>query len=398
MMSVLRRVALGAAALLVAPVCMAVEVTGYVGADVRAFLGSPQFDTQRDHSASLVFQPELYGSWFDDRVSLIAVPFLRLDSSDAKRSHFDVRELLVRYVADRFEVAAGFGKVFWGVTESRHLVDVINQTDLVENIDGEDKLGQPMVNLSLIFAPGTLDLFVLPGFRERTFPGPKGRLRSQPSVDADRALYESSRENAHVDGALRWSQTAGDWDFGLSHFYGTSREPEFVLGSAADGAPVLLPRYDLIHQTGIDVQTTKGNWLWKFEGIRRSGQSKTFAAFDAGFEYTFYGVNESQMDVGVLAEYLHDTRGSESPHPFENDVFAGARLVLNDEQSSEVLAGFIRDANSSATAFSVEASRRLGDRWKVELQLRLWSGVPSDDALSAFRGDDYLELSIQRFF
>ena len=46
-------------------------------------------------------------------------------------------------VIGKFRV--GVGKVFWGVTESQHLVDIINQTDLVENIDTEDKLGQPML-------------------------------------------------------------------------------------------------------------------------------------------------------------------------------------------------------------------------------------------------------------
>ena len=30
------------------------------------------------------------------------------------------------------------GKVFWGVNESNHLVDIINQTDLVENSDTEE--------------------------------------------------------------------------------------------------------------------------------------------------------------------------------------------------------------------------------------------------------------------
>ena len=40
-----------------------------------------------------------------------------------------------------WSLSIGLGKVFWGVTEFNHLVDVINQTDLVEGIDGEAKLG-----------------------------------------------------------------------------------------------------------------------------------------------------------------------------------------------------------------------------------------------------------------
>lgn len=385
-------------ALLFAGTSHGLELTGYLGVEGRGFLHNPRSAEQKLNSASVVLRPELYHAWAEDRQSVTFTPFLRLDSSDAARSHFDVRELLWRYVAERFELATGIGHVFWGVTESQHLVDVINQTDLVEDIDGEDKLGQPMVNLSLILDRGTIDLFVLPGFRERTFPGRSGRLRTEPPVDADRAIYESSTENRHIDAAVRWSDSIGDWDIGLSHFYGTTREPVLVPDVDAAGAPVLLPRYDLVHQTGLDVQATKGSWLWKLEAIRRTGQGDAFLAGDAGFEYTYTGVFDSNLDIGVLFEYLHDTRGSGSLQPFENDVFAAARFVFNDEQSTEVLAGIVRDVNSPTTLFNIEASRRLGDRWKLELRARLWSGAGGSDPFASLSRDDHVQLSLNRFF
>ena len=61
-----------------------------------------------------------------------------------------MRELLYQRVFDQAELRVGIGRVFWGVTESYKLVDVINQTDLVENVDHEDKLGQPLVNLTFV--------------------------------------------------------------------------------------------------------------------------------------------------------------------------------------------------------------------------------------------------------
>lgn len=81
-------------------------------------------------------------------------------------------------------------KEFWGVAEARHLVDIINQTDEVENFDREDKLGQPMINLALINNWGTLDFFLLTGFRDRTFPGREGRLRTFPEIDVGEERYE----------------------------------------------------------------------------------------------------------------------------------------------------------------------------------------------------------------
>lgn len=56
-----------------------------------------------------------------------------------------------------------------GVGGPVHLVDIINQSDLVENPDGEDKLEKPLVKLTsgLPWRAGTLNLFMLPYFRER---------------------------------------------------------------------------------------------------------------------------------------------------------------------------------------------------------------------------------------
>ena len=90
-------------------------------------------------------------------------PFLRLDQVDENRTHWDIRELYWLYFSRVWEIRVGVRTVFWGVTELQHLVDVINQTDLVENIDGEQKLGQPMVNLALIHDWGTVELFILTG-------------------------------------------------------------------------------------------------------------------------------------------------------------------------------------------------------------------------------------------
>ncbi len=91
-------------------------------------------------------------------------------------------------------------------------MDVINQIDSVESVDGEDKLGQPMVHLTAVKDWGVTELFVLPYFRERTFPGADGRLRTAVPVDTDHAQYESADKERHVDYAMRYSKTLGDWE------------------------------------------------------------------------------------------------------------------------------------------------------------------------------------------
>lgn len=151
--------------------------------------------------------------------------------------------------------------MFWGVTESVHLVDIVNQTDYVEDPAREEKLGQPMINLSQVRDWGMLDFFVLPGSRERTLPGERGRLRSHPVTRADESRYESGAEEKHVDWAIRWSHTAGNWDVGLSHFCGTSRDPERELVFDEDGEAYFAPYTRSLTKTG---STSSTHWTTGF--------------------------------------------------------------------------------------------------------------------------------------
>jgi hypothetical protein len=384
--------------LLVAGPLFAGEWSGYLEGQVRYFPQTAAAAEQSDGTLSLAAQPEYYRRWDEGRQSLLFVPFLRLDSQDTERTHGDLRELIWTYAGDGFETRAGVGKVFWGVTEALHLVDVINQTDLVENPDGEQKLGQPMLKLSLERSWGILDLYLLPGFRERTFPGEEGRLRTRPRVDTDLASYQSDRRRKHLDLALRWSHYVGDWDFGLSHFSGTAREPRLLPRLNGASEPVLAPYYELMRQTGLELQATKGDWLWKLEAIHRETDSDSHNAATGGFEYTLVGIRDSVMDLGLLAEYLYDGRDEASAPPFDNDLFLGLRLTANDAAGSELLSGIIRDLDSGASLFNLEASRRLGNDWKASLQARLWFDVPDTDPLAANRRDDYLEFSLARYF
>ncbi len=367
------------------------EWSGEVALEARRFPEPPLSPLQHGDNLSAAVRPQYYREWDGGRRSFRLELFGRVDQGDDERTHADVRELSWTWVSRDWEVTAGIGRVFWGVTESLHLVDIVNQTALVENPDGEDKLGQPLLRLALIRDWGTLEAFVLPGFRERTFPGPEGRL--WPALPLAPAVYESPRRRSHVDGALRWSHSTGIWDLGLSVFRGTSREPRLVIATDPFGRPrAIVPVYDIIDQAGVDVQATLEDWLWKLEWIRRRGQGPDFTALAAGFEYTFYGVLETAADVGLVAEYLHDSRDDAFQAPFQDDVFVGLRLTLNDVQSTELLAGVIADRRSGERFYSVEASRRLGESWTVSLEGRWFSGGEPGSLLHALRNDDYLQL------
>lgn len=378
---------------------IAAEISGYIEHEIRAFHHPPVYDKQHNGpNLSFAIEPEFYYRWNDGHQDIKFVPFFRIDQHDTKRTHFDIRELSFYKSFERWEMQIGVNKVFWGVTESQHLVDIINQTDLIEETDQESKLGQPMFNFTLLQDWGIIDLFILPYFRKRTFPGEDGRLRTQFVVDTDHVKYESNSKERHIDWAIRWSHNIREFDVGISHFSGTSREPRLV-PSVDDLHNIrLTPLYDLIEQTSLDLQWTHESWLWKLETINRFGQEDRFIALTGGFEYTFVGVFNSDMDIGVLSEYLFDERKDNASVPFENDLFAGIRFVLNDIQGTEMLVYTIHDLHNDGSLFNIEYSHRIGEDLKLNIEVQTFNNIPESDPLLGFRRDDFIQLTLDYYF
>ena len=375
------------------------KVAGFAAGEVRDFPSDAQFHDQFNGvQVSLIVQPEFRSQSERGVDQFSFIPFFRLDSRDDRRTHGDLREAYWQHTADQWTLLLGVNRTFWGVAESNHLVDIINQTDLVEDIDGEDKLGQPMLNLSTQQDWGNLSVFVMPWFRKRTFPSAEGRLRSQPVVAGD-VGYESGSGRRQVDFALRYSHYLGEWDFGVYYFQGTGREPRFLFN---DSGSRLVAQYDQIRQVGTDIQFTYGAWLWKFEGIARSQNGDRFGALVGGFEYTLYQIAGSVADVGLLLEYTHDGRDSDAtdapPVVLDDDVFLATRLAVNDAQDSELLAGVVIDRNDESAILSIEAKRRLDNRWTIELESRWFLNAREAGFLSALRKDSYVTIRLARYY
>lgn len=374
-------------------------------------------DLEEFHS-SISIQSEYYRTWNDGSDIFAFVPYLRWDAEDDERTHADIRELTWVHVEDNWELRTGIRKVFWGVTESQHLVDIINQTDNVENPDGEEKLGQPMINLSLQRDWGILDVYMLTGFRERNYPGKNGRPRLPFLVDEDSAVFESSAEEYRTDFAIRWSNYFGELELGLSHFSGTSREPRLQLQLVVDesGIPVkavFIPFYDVIDQTGVDAQYFIGDWAIKLEAITRSGQGDRYSAATFGFEKTFVGVFGSRSDLGVVAEYLFDDRGDAAPVIGEDDIALGFRYTLNNPADTTALLVWLYDLDSDEYLMTMEASSRIGANWKIIVEASVFSNGSSvsdgilsvldalndtESELGLFQDEDFLKLELVRYF
>ncbi len=366
-----------------------------VEAEYRYFTDDAQFNGQEDHYPAVSFQPEYSLEWNKGYESLNFKGFLRVDRDD-ERTHWDIRELYYQKAKNNWELNVGLKKVFWGVIESNHLVDIINQTDAVETFDGEEKLGQPMVQFSYITNKiGTFDFFYLPYHRKRTFAGSEGRLRFGTVINKDDIGYESGAQEWRQDMAVRWKHYFGIVDVALSHFYGNGREPLFVFDAQGN----INSFYPVINQTGLEVQITHDAFLWKLESIYRNADAQDFLALAAGVEYTFSNIDGNGLDIGILGEYLYDERDELALNALQNDVFFGSRIAFNDTQDTSFLIGGIADLKSSSKIFSLEASRRFGSTWTAEVEARIFNSIDQNELiLGNFQDDSFLRISISKFF
>ena len=379
------------------------DFSGRVGVEARWHPQTAAYPGQRAGAGGFWAEPALYLDW-PGGDSLVLAPYLRYDAADPGRTLADPREAYFLTWGEmgegEWELRLGVDRVFWGVAESRHLVDIVNQTDLAAHPDGEAKLGQPMAHATFSGEWGALELFLLPFHRARTFPGRAGRPRGPLVVDNGLATRESPAGKWRVDAAARYARSLGPLDIGLSLFDGTAREPSFRLAPGGGGAPVLAPHYARIRQIGLDAQYTAGEWLLKLEAIGRAGApdrlgaERDYAAVVAGGEYTFRSVLDSDVDLGVLAEWNHDGRGRDATTAFENDLFLGARVAFNDADGSELLAGATVDAGDGGAVLAVEFRRRLTDEVSLRLEGLAFLGVGREDPLYATRRDGFVELGL----
>lgn len=358
------------------------EWTAETGVEYRYFKDPGEFG-QSKNAFALRLSGEYFTAWNDSLDTLTFTPYAVIDQQDAERSHIDIRELVWVHVGEDWESRSGITRVFWGKTEFINLVDVINQQDLV---DGDDeKLGQPMMNLSLVHDWGIFDFYLLLGFRERTFPGPDGRLRTPLPVDADNAIYSSDTSQHDVDFAFRWQRPLNDYvEMAFSIFSGVNREPWYSFNFDLDN-PMLIPNYHHIDQFGLELEYLYEGWAVKFEGIGVRSEREHYWAAVTGVEYSFYGLFDSNLDLTFISEFMHDSRDDLAPGYLEHDIGLGGRFTFNDEFDTTLLAGMLWDPDTEEKVVTVEFERRIYTDFKLEIQAIsvLERGVPNVDQTTA---------------
>lgn len=378
------------------------QASSWLDLEIRYFPDGPASPEQAESrpGGSIGGQLQWQGSIAEEAIDTELILFARVDSEDSNRTHADLREASLRWQSEQWRWLAGVSKVFWGAAESVHLVNIVNQVDLVEDPSLEEHLGQPMLSGQRALGPGFLELYALPWFRPREYPANDARLRP-PFPLSDQIEYESGAGQRHLDFAARYQWTQGSYDIGLSVFHGTGREPTLRVEPIM-GVATIIQRYEQITQLGFDLQgAVSGDWVLKAEGMVREGQGPTFGAFAGGVEYTFWAISEAGADLTFNVEYIYDGRldGTlDAPAPpalFDNNLFLGARYAFNNFSLTELRAGLYMELSELAGLGVLEFRHRLRDDLLLEGRTAFGNNIPDEPLLAPLREDGFVEVRMK---
>ena len=371
------------------------DFKGYIEYESRYFLEKDRKRVASKTNQSFATSFELFLENINDNWSVLFAPFARIDQRDPARTILDINEFYLSVNKPNWELKLGSKQIFWGVLESNHLIDIINQTNSSENIDLEDKFGQPMLNFTWIDQLGTFDFFLMTNNRKRRFVSSEGRPHTGFEESFKIGVFDNKKNL--FDYIFRYENSGNIFDVGLYYFNGVARSPSVVTLSEQSQSDffVLYPR---IQQLAVDLQVTVASTLFKLEGLFRDSEREDYGAFGLGLEHTIYGLFNTRKDLALLVEYHWDEKDEESNSQFSNDIFFGIRLISNAEDDGQILLGVVQNLCDGSTTAFVEGSKRLPKDWKVNLEGRLFSLIDNNNPLTNLNDDTYLQLAITKFF
>lgn len=385
---------LSLAAMLPAVPATSLEIDGFVG--VRGLLYEDDGGTSRPERA-LAFSGQVETDYVpSDAIRLSLRAFGRFEPEEEDGTYWDLPIAKLTYFGEAWQADVGFDTVFWGRAESQRVVNIINQPDLIRSLRADVTLGQPMAALRWFGDVVTLEGYVLPFFRERKFGGDAFREGTPLPVDSDRSTFEDPDGSRHVDYAARISTVLGDFEGGLSLFTGTLRNPRFDVDAERQ---VLVPRYVIGDQVGLDAQYTRGSTLFKLESKHVDPRGENaFTAAVGGIEQVFGALLGGNTELFGFIEYNYDSRGTDGPSIYQNDIFIGTRINFSNVLDTNMNAGIFVDLEHGSSLGRVALDTRLTDALRLTVDAYVFEADDPDDALFSARNADQVAVALRWFF
>ncbi len=348
--------------------------------------------------------------------------FSGLYNAETGEGYADIPRGYYQYFGDGYDFLVGSNIVYWGVSESHHVVDSVNQRYTIDQTVDYISLGQPMLNFNLSLGlNSTLSVYGLVYFRDRDQPNAETRFRSPILMSNNDAVYEEGNgRNLDFAARFRTSQNIlwGGVDFALSYFDGTNRAPSSMpnacltaggrfIGETACGNLIIgnpqsvffVPYYSKLRRYGVEFVYSNGDLQLTFEGALSNAIGETYYSAIGGAQYSFGGIGPNGDTLVVVGEYLYDDRSIIQPaNIYDDDVFLGFAYSGNDVAGTNVRGGVYYDVKKDAQIYTVSYSRRINDAIRLEVAGFSVNAAGTNDPLTVAQDDGFVEVSLSYFF
>ncbi len=391
------RLSLGLCLAMVSHLAVAQSLRGSLETGAEVFTQAPAFTSQSDAAVQPYVKLRLQGAAELGPETELVLNSRAVATIFADQKIFgDASEAFLEHRMGRYSIRAGMLDERWGFLDAKNPANIFNALDIVEDYQGDVRLGQPGAAFRFVGDSLGFTLLASPMAREQRTPDGRDRLRLT-GLPLRNARFENGRWTPSV--AARVNLNLENLELAVSHFHGTSREAEFRFDPDAEG-PALRPYYRRIDQSALEAQYVLGDYVLRGELIRRQGQTgRSFFGLGVGLERIFYGAFGGTEDLQVYAEAYYDDRPNTAPvTAFQRDISVGGRLIMNNEGSTEFAARSTVDLEGGGSILEFGAAHRVWSDYVLGFNATVPLGGRSDPALAAYRRDTRLRFALTRYF
>jgi hypothetical protein len=295
----------------------------------------------------------------------------RAVAEDSASSSLFVKEAWYSYRQRYWEFLAGANFFTWSTLEVFNPIEVLNAVEFIE----QEKIGEPMISYKRFMGNRSLQFYYLPLNTDHIYPSAKSRglgltLGNTYWVKDNEELYQGRLANNF---ALEWKHGLGSLDYRLLFFHGPDRSLELFSFDGSSFHPIFFKA----NMLGGNMQAALWGSTVKFEFLSKmysheynSIKPESHQVMALGFEYPF--IFDSGSEISLIFEWQQamgiDSDTAASYYTFQSDIFVGGRYVKGDIQGTQILFGLLHDlSREKENALSIEYSRRLNSKWKLEL-------------------------------
>lgn len=351
----------------------------------------------------------------------------KANEKDKKSSYINVDDFYYSVnLPKNTRVEAGYRIYNWTKMESLRPTDVVNSRILDGDLENFDKRGELSLNLEKDTEYGLFKFYLFPLFQKSFFPSDSSRISDGVSPSKHRVVTNNGIEDkkSFFQYGVSYEKQFGDLEifaFYLRHIDrnrvvigyndytsvpNVGNIPQETLGAyyfdTSDfgfSSTYFIEDHTLKLELLNTVYHNDDITFLTAAGLRKTVDYTTMAL---GHEYGYTW--ENGWDSTSFIEYQTllgvDKQTRQELSIFQNDLFVGHRLSLNDAYSKQITLGVFFDIERSSE-FIVDFSydQRLNNFWNIDVGYRGFNHNEGDKlGIYVFKNDNEFYLSLTRFF